>query len=219
MKHIALIDNYPITRAGISMVIKENLSETHCVHTADSIDHLGIISNTNDILSKICPDVIIMSKNEANAAVFEEKVAMAKLTYTKSKIIVFCESLDYTGMSHLISMGVSGFVLKNSELSQLIDCIKEIETREHFFCTELIGLIVSRFTIPGKSASPEKKHKLSSRETEIANYLIKGMRTSDIAERLDRKPTTVSTIKNNIFRKMKVDNIMALSDVMTKFHI
>ncbi|REA63016.1 hypothetical protein DSL64_05170 [Dyadobacter luteus] len=209
MKHIVLVESYPIVRAGIAMLITESMSETYQIHTADSIEK----PFPKD------PDIIILSVNADAIAELGKKITLSKIRCSKSKLIVFCENMTYTDISNLIASGVSGFVSKRSEFEQLTTCIREIEIREYFFCTELIGLIISRFVSPQNAILPEKRHKLSSREIEIASYLVKGMKTSDIAVQLDRKPTTVSTIKNNIFKKMNVNNVMALNEVMTKLHL
>ena len=39
------------------------------------------------------------------------------------------------------------------------------------------------------------------------------MKTSWIAKTLDRKPSTISTIKHTIFKKMKVDNVVQLMNL------
>lgn len=53
--------------------------------------------------------------------------------------------------------------------------------------------------------------KLSTRESQVANLLIQGMRTASIADRLNLAVSTVSTIKFNIYRKMQVQNIVDLA--------
>lgn len=51
---------------------------------------------------------------------------------------------------------------------------------------------------------------LATREREVFLYLIEGMRTSDIAKKLDLKPNTISTIKKIIFRKLGIKSSMEL---------
>lgn len=66
-----------------------------------------------------------------------------------------------------------------------------------------------------KATNSNKKNiKLSEREFEIAQYLSKGMRVSKIAEKLDRRVSTISTIKKSIFTKLEVDSVVKLADAM-----
>jgi len=53
---------------------------------------------------------------------------------------------------------------------------------------------------------------LTNRESQITNLLIQGLRTADIAKKLNLAVSTVSTIKFNIFKKMRVNNIVDLAN-------
>jgi DNA-binding NarL/FixJ family response regulator len=53
-------------------------------------------------------------------------------------------------------------------------------------------------------------YKLSQREFEVAYLIVSGKRTTDIANQLDLKTNTVSTIKRNIFYKMGVNTSIDL---------
>jgi len=52
--------------------------------------------------------------------------------------------------------------------------------------------------------------KLASREREVFDCIVNGMRTKEIGDKLNIKPNTVSTIKKVVFRKLKVDTNIKL---------
>jgi len=54
---------------------------------------------------------------------------------------------------------------------------------------------------------------LAPRELEILHYLLKGMRTKEIAESINLKMNTVSTIKTRIHAKTKTDNLKELLEL------
>ena len=60
------------------------------------------------------------------------------------------------------------------------------------------------------------ENKLSKREQEVVKYLISGSKTSNIADVLGLKPNTISTMKRNIFVKLKVDSLIQLYDLFLK---
>ena len=60
------------------------------------------------------------------------------------------------------------------------------------------------------------ENKLSKREQEVVKYLISGSKTSNIALDLGVKPNTISTMKRNIFFKLKVDSLIQLYDLFLK---
>ena len=53
-------------------------------------------------------------------------------------------------------------------------------------------------------------YKLSIREKEVVSLLVKGMKIKDIADTLNIKSNTVSTIKKNIYYKLEVRNFVDL---------
>jgi DNA-binding NarL/FixJ family response regulator len=55
--------------------------------------------------------------------------------------------------------------------------------------------------------------KLSKREIEVCNLLLTGNCTNKIAELLNIKCNTVSTIKKSIFNKTKTTNLIELYEV------
>jgi two-component system invasion response regulator UvrY len=51
---------------------------------------------------------------------------------------------------------------------------------------------------------------LATREREVFDYIVKGLRTKEISDKLHIKANTVSTIKKVIFRKLKVSSNIEL---------
>ncbi|MBS1511780.1 MAG: response regulator transcription factor [Bacteroidetes bacterium] len=60
---------------------------------------------------------------------------------------------------------------------------------------------------------------LAPRELEILHYVLKGMGTKDIAENLNLKMNTISTIKNRIFEKTNASNIKELMELATLYSV
>ena len=57
---------------------------------------------------------------------------------------------------------------------------------------------------------------LSDRETEIAMLILEGKKTNDIANKLNVKSNTVSTIKKRIFDKIGVESSIQLYKLALK---
>lgn len=60
---------------------------------------------------------------------------------------------------------------------------------------------------------------LAPRELEILHYVLKGIGTKDIAENLNLKMNTISTIKSRIFEKTTADNIKELMELATLYNV
>ena len=60
---------------------------------------------------------------------------------------------------------------------------------------------------------------LAPRELEILHYILKGIGTKDIADTLNLKMNTISTIKNRIFEKTTAVNIKELMELATLYNV
>ncbi|MBL7745154.1 MAG: response regulator transcription factor [Chitinophagaceae bacterium] len=60
---------------------------------------------------------------------------------------------------------------------------------------------------------------LAPRELEILHYVLKGVGTKEIAETLNLKMNTVSTIKNRIYEKTNAGNIKELMELATLYNV
>jgi DNA-binding NarL/FixJ family response regulator len=60
---------------------------------------------------------------------------------------------------------------------------------------------------------------LAPRELEILHYILKGIGTKDIADTLNLKMNTISTIKNRIFEKTTAGNIKELMELATLYNV
>lgn len=60
---------------------------------------------------------------------------------------------------------------------------------------------------------------LAPRELEILHYLLKGLGTKSIAETLNLRMNTISTIKNRIYEKTKAGNIKELIELATLYNV
>jgi two-component system, NarL family, invasion response regulator UvrY len=60
---------------------------------------------------------------------------------------------------------------------------------------------------------------LAPRELEILHYILKGIGTKDIADTLNLKMNTISTIKNRIYEKTNAGNIKELMELATLYSV
>ncbi|HEY6901531.1 MAG TPA: response regulator transcription factor [Puia sp.] len=60
---------------------------------------------------------------------------------------------------------------------------------------------------------------LAPRELEILHYVLKGLGTKEIAETLNVKMNTVSTVKNRIFEKTLTTNLKELIELATLYNV
>lgn len=117
----------------------------------------------------------------------------------------------YTGLAleHLPDccrkMGARGFVKKNSELSELVHAVRAVRADDEYFASP--SCLSQLYGDEQEYASIAR---LSTREYKVMQYLMQGMRHSEIADCMGFNQKTVSTYKMRIFHKLKLTGMADL---------
>jgi DNA-binding NarL/FixJ family response regulator len=122
------------------------------------------------------------------------------------KIIILTTYNDREIVSELLQTGVSGYLLKNSDKSELAEAITKVMAGRYYFSAEVEEIIMQGVA--------EKKDMvnivLTDRETEIVRLLSKEYTNEKIATELHISYRTVETHRKNIMQKTKSHNLAGL---------
>ena len=135
-----------------------------------------------------------------------EAAKLIKALKPDTKIIMLTTYNDNEIISELVHIGVSGYLLKNSGRSELVEAIKKVMIGRPYFSEEVEDIIL-------KTVS-EKKEKdvvvLTEREKQIIGLLGKEYTNEKIANELNISYRTVETHRKNIMHKTKSHNLAGL---------
>lgn len=127
------------------------------------------------------------------------------------KILVFSGLEEDTYALKFLNAGVKGFVSKLSEEEEVKTAIQNIVFDGEYLSTKTKALLLDSIRNP-KSTNPISL--LSERELEIANLYAQGLGNLEIANQLNLKQNTVSTVKKRIFEKLQIENLVELIDLL-----
>ena len=135
-----------------------------------------------------------------------EAAKLLKATKPAIKIIMLTTYNDKEIISELIHIGVSGYLLKNSDKSELVEAINKVMSGRYYFSAEVEQIIMQ-----GVSEKKDKKViVLTEREIEIVKLLGKEYTNEKIATELHISYRTVETHRKNIMQKTKAHNLAGL---------
>jgi len=138
-------------------------------------------------------------------------IADIKLLRPEMRILIFTGIDEEINTLKFINAGANGFLSKMSEEEEIKMAIMRICTHGQYLSSVTQNLLLNSMQNP-KLANPLES--LSERELEIAEMYAQGLGNLEIANRLNLKQNTVSTIKKRVFDKLKVENIVELSELM-----
>lgn len=136
--------------------------------------------------------------------------------YKPEAIIVYNVIFDVKVIRHYFKIRVTGCISRKANESELISCVQDAVDGKRHIGPDFHELILTEVFSKSKFAKSRHNTILSAREFEIALHLCEGQKNSWIAKKLERKPSTISTIKKNIFNKLQIDNIVYLKKIIKK---
>ncbi|SEI52942.1 DNA-binding response regulator, NarL/FixJ family, contains REC and HTH domains [Dyadobacter koreensis] len=196
MTRVLLLIKNDFFRLGITASILENVSDASIAET-DSWENLQAA------LKKSYFDILVLDIKLSNLSNLNSFDSIRRIQ-PNIKILILGEENEKVWAIPYLKKGVDGICLKTvtkfefqSALSTIIKGKKYIFDRIADFLLE--GLMDQNLMTL-----------LSTRESEILQFLLKGSRTAEIAKELKLAPSTISTMKFKIYRKMQVKNVVDL---------
>ena len=108
-----------------------------------------------------------------------------------------------------LRLGAAGIVLKESEPSALIECVRRVHMGEQWIDGETLSRAFGRVMLR-EAANRGAGRSLTPRELEIVRMVTQGLRNKVVAERLSISEGTVKIHLHNIYEKLGVDGRLEL---------
>jgi len=193
MIKVFLVDEHPIIRKGISVVLEE-FAEFKVVGEANNIEEA--ISQ----IGELKPDLVIM---DAFRGVGDniENIAMIQQKYDKAKVFILTASTREQDFLEALGAGVRGYLSKVSEVSELLDAVRLVAADGTVVYSSKVASI---FDSTIKQAN--QSGLLSTREKEILGLVAHGLSNKEIADRCYVSEATVKAHLRRITEKMNVKN-------------
>lgn len=122
--------------------------------------------------------------------------------YPETKIIALSMYGEEEYYYKMIDAGVKGFLLKNSDITEVIDAIETVANNGNYFARELLYNVVRNI----KKITAAVRSNLSERETEVLYHICKGMSNQEIATLLNISKRTVDKHRASLLSKTDSKN-------------
>jgi DNA-binding NarL/FixJ family response regulator len=103
-----------------------------------------------------------------------------------------------------LKAGASGYVLKNTPADKLIEALNDVHKGGSPMSSQIARMVVETFQQSIQYSDP--KENLSLREKDVLEWLAKGYRYQEIADKLFISLETVRTHIRNIYEKLHAHN-------------
>ena len=193
MINVMIVDDHKMIREGLKRILEFD-GEVSVIEEAD---------NGQDCLNKLKttkPDIILLDINMPFMNGIETLQALKKKR-KKYKVLMLTVHNEIEYLLKAVDIGIDGYLLKDSDSSELKRAITSIYNGEKFIQPSLIPLLNAKLI--ARDLDKEKLEKLSNREIQVLKLVSIGMFNKEIGKKLDISERTVKNHMSNIFKKIE----------------
>lgn len=193
---VMLADDHTLVREGIRQLLEID----------GSIQVIGEAGNGEECLEKlrrIRPHVLLLDINmpKKNGMEVLQKIKEENIDV---KVLILTVHSEVEYLIKAVDIGVDGYLLKDSEFSELKRAICTVVNGERYIQPKLIPILNSR--LAARDVEKDKIDFLTDREREVLIQVARGMSNKEIAILLNITERTVKNHISNIFRKTDVSD-------------
>lgn len=194
---VIIADDHPIVRKGLREVIEE---DARLRVVADATNGREAV----EAVEKFSPQVVILDVDMPLMNGFEASLEI-KSKNPDIEIIFLTMHRDEEMFNEAIDLGAKGFVLKDSALTDIIDCIKTVAAKEHYASHALTTFLLNRsrraLNLTEKQPSIND---LTPTEKRILKLIAENQTNKEISEQLFISYRTVEKHRQNICQKLNL---------------
>lgn len=197
MIKIIIVDDHPIVTEGVKALLTNNPG----LIVLETFDH-GLPCLPYLEANQV--DVVLLDISLPDTSGMELCLKIKSIN-PKICVVVLSNHAERALILSMLQNGASGYMLKNSPVDEIKQCITAALKGELAF-TKAVQQIVLKPTV----SELKKQPKITKREKQILQLIAEGKTTSNIAETLFLSPATVETHRHNMMQKFGVKNAIEL---------
>jgi DNA-binding NarL/FixJ family response regulator len=199
---VVLADDHPIVRAGIREALKE----------VPGVEVVGEVSDGREAINMVKtvrPDVVFMDISMPGLNGLEATERIIK-NQPEVRVVILSRHDNEEYYWRALRMGASGYLLKQSVISELKAAILRVAAGEVYLSREIATRLRNKLPLQGIARARSPVEQLSERQREILQLIAEGQTTKGIALVLKLSPKTVEYHRMQLMQRLNIFDIPGL---------
>ena len=197
MTTVVLADDHHIVRQALRALLETEPDFQLVGEAGDGLEALRIVE-------KLKPQVLVLDLMMPGLNGLE--VARQVTQRCRTRIIVLSMHDNYAYVAEALKNGVSGYVLKDSQASELVNAIREVAAGRRYLSAPLSERAIQLYGRKIGQMPDDPYDTLTGREREVIHLAAEGHTNVQIGQRLFVSPRTIETHRANLMRKLGLQN-------------
>ncbi|MBS1788695.1 MAG: response regulator transcription factor [Acidobacteria bacterium] len=198
MPNILLADDHNIMRQGLRALLQ---SEPHFRLVGEASDGIEAVR----LAERLKPDVLITDLMMPGLTGLEVTRQVTKIL-PQIRVIILSMYTNDAYVLEALKNGALGYVLKDSQASDLIQAVKEVLAGNRYLSPPLSERALELYLRKVESVPDDPYELLTTREREVLQLVAEGRTSAEIANRLFISPRTAEGHRANLMRKLGLQN-------------
>jgi DNA-binding NarL/FixJ family response regulator len=199
MIRIAFADDHQIIIDGLRAILE---------HYPQPVEFVGDAYNGHQaikLLEKTPVDILFLDIHMPQMDGMEAAREIKK-RFPAVKIIALTMHDNGLYIKEMLSLGIDGYVLKNTGKEKLFLAIETVMTNNRFFDNRAMDSFINSF----RTEAGGQEIKITKREMEVLKCIAQEQTTNEISEKLFISTYTVETHRKNLLSKLQAKNTAGL---------
>jgi RNA polymerase sigma factor (sigma-70 family) len=196
---ILLVEDHIVVRQGIKALLSDE----------PDLEIVGEADNGREALQavmKLHPNLVLMDISMPGLNGIEA-TRQIRQRHPEVKVVVLSMHANEEYVFQVLRAGASGYVLKQSDSSEVLTAIRAALTGGSFLSPPISRAVVDDYVRRAEARGEGSDlDLLTSREREVLQLLAEGLSNREIAEQLNISVKTVETHRSNMMNKLDVDS-------------
>jgi DNA-binding NarL/FixJ family response regulator len=192
---ILIVDDHRIFLRGLRLLLERDLPAG-----TEIVEAVGALSAL-DCATQFIPDLILLdiALHDGDGLDVSRQI-LARQPGTKLVILSQEDSLIH--VKRALQAGVAGYLLKGNAPGELLRAIELVLAGNLYLCPELNTKLLREYCCPAISPAGHPNRALSAREREVLLLTAEGLRTKEIADKLNVGVKTAESYRRRLMRKL-----------------
>jgi len=200
---ILLADDHPIVLDGLEALFR----------LEPDIEVVGRCLAGDEVLPAVKqhrPDLLLLDIRMPGMDGMEVVRALRRERLT-TRVVLLAATFDDDQVVEALRLGVRGMVLKELAPPLLIECVRRVHAGGQWIEQQASGRALQAL-VHRDAVAKELAHELTPREIELVRLAASGLRNREMSRRLAISEGTVKMHLHNVYRKLKLENRVALAN-------